>query len=171
MDEKVIVAVCSIHMPICSTKDYSTRLRFFWGRSNFSRFLTIVKPHTQHNRCEQDIQLVVSDPKACDNVIKPFLRKRRIYCTSYIPSVGTGNGLCCGQCSSPRQEALCFKYLMLTDWSCHQSRCSPPDTTQIAKSLIQRQSHAIPIPIMTGILRPVHATTGGLSFVINSSRS
>ena len=42
---------------------------FFRGRSNWPRLLTTVRPHNRRNYCEQDIQLVVSDPKACNDII------------------------------------------------------------------------------------------------------
>ncbi len=47
----------------------STRLWFFGGTSYCQRLLTATGLHTQCYHWEQDVQLVVSDPKACNNII------------------------------------------------------------------------------------------------------
>ncbi len=46
-----------------------TRLWFFGGTSYCQRLLTATGFHTQCYHWEQDVQLVVSDPKACNNII------------------------------------------------------------------------------------------------------
>jgi hypothetical protein len=47
----------------------STRLWFFGCTSYWRRLLTATWPHTQFYHSEQDIQLVVSDPKAFNNIV------------------------------------------------------------------------------------------------------
>ena len=130
----------------------STRLWFFGCASYWPRLLSATWRHTQLYHREQDIQLVVSDPKAFNNIIvtdQPIFEQTEASMQYVFPFED--------RCSSPTREArTCrrsdhqsflqwvrvFQISRDTYQYYHLSRRSPPEATKIARTRIQRQPHA-----------------------------